>query len=98
MNQLLKPAAQKSCLVIGLVEWLRVLLDGEESLADWVLFEAQKKRHAVKAEEAEMLRHGDCSHHRQGFRREEDVDCFRLVVGFSSRRSTRYWLYHWRAG
>jgi hypothetical protein len=37
MNQLLKPAAQESCLVTGIVEWLQVLLDGEESLADWVL-------------------------------------------------------------
>jgi hypothetical protein len=54
---LLKPVAQESCLITGLVEWPQVL-DGEESLADWVHFEAQKKRHAVKAEETKMLRHG----------------------------------------
>jgi len=64
MKQLLKSTAQESCLVAGLVVWLRVLSDGEESLADWVPFKVQKKIHAVEAEEAEMLRHGDCSHHR----------------------------------
>jgi len=34
---LLKPTAQESRLVTGLVEWLQVLLDGEEPLANWGL-------------------------------------------------------------
>jgi hypothetical protein len=37
------------------------LLDGQESvLAECVLVEAQKRKDSVKAEEAEMVRHGNC--------------------------------------
>src|SRR2546423_8429654 len=36
-----KPVTKESCLVTGLVEWPQVL-DWEESLVDWVHFEAQK--------------------------------------------------------
>jgi predicted membrane protein len=43
MKQLLKPTAQESRLVTGLVEWLRVLLDGEEPLANWVLLKPGRK-------------------------------------------------------
>jgi hypothetical protein len=61
MQEPLKLAVQESCLVAGLVEWLRRLLGGQESvLAECVLVEAQKKRDSIKAEEAELVRHGDC--------------------------------------
>ena len=49
-------------------------------LTECVLVEAQKGKDSVKAE---MVRHGDCSHHHQGLRR-DDVDCFRLAVPFES--------------
>ena len=51
---MLKLAVQESCLITGLVEWPQVL-DGEESVADGVHFEAQKKRHVVKVEEARLF-------------------------------------------
>jgi hypothetical protein len=61
MQELLKPAVQESCLVAGLVEWLQRLLDGQEpALAECVLVEAQKRKDSIKAEEAEMVRHGNC--------------------------------------
>jgi hypothetical protein len=64
MERLLKSAAQRSCLVAGLVDWLSMVLEREKlvSLAHCVLVKARERKESIKAEgtEVEMVPHEEC--------------------------------------